>query len=93
MTAFLNGDLDEDIYMEQLEGCIDKSKRNHVCKILKALYCLKQAHRQWHAKVDDFLIGELGFKTSRSYPCLYIKRIGNTIMVIALYVDDLFAGW
>ena len=89
VTAFLNGDLDEDIYMEQPEGCIDESKNDFVCKLLKALYGLKQAHRQWHAKVDDFLIGELGFKTSRSDPCLYIKRIGSTIMLIALYVDDL----
>ena len=83
VTAFLNGDLDEDIYMEQPEGCIDKTKSDHVCKLLKALYGLKQAHRQWHAKVDDFLIGELGFNTSRSDPCLYIKRIDNTIMLIA----------
>ena len=44
---------------------------------------------QCHAKVDDFLIGELGFQTSRSDPCLYIKRVGNTILLIALYVDDL----
>ena len=89
VTAFLNGDLDEDIYMEQPEGCIDKHKSDYVCKLLKALYGLKQAHRQWHAKVDAFLIGELGFETSRSDPCLYIKPIGNTIMLIALYVDDL----
>ena len=89
VTEFLNGDLDEDIYMEQPEGCIDKRKSDHVCKLLKALYGLKHAHRQWHAKVDDFLIGELGFKTSRSDPCLYIKRISNTTMLIALYVNDL----
>ena len=89
VTAFLNGDLDEDIYMEQPEGCIDESKKDFVCKLLKALYGLKQAHRQWHAKVDDFLIGELGFETSRSDSCLYIKRVGNTILLIALYVDDL----
>ena len=67
----------------------DKSKSDHVCKLLKALYGPKQAHRQWHAKVDDFLIGELGFKTSGSDPCLYIKRIGNTTMLIALYIEDL----
>ena len=89
VTAFLNGDLDEDIYMEQPEGCIDENKRDCVCKLAKALYGLKQAHRQWHAKVDDFLIGELGFETSRSDPCLYIKRVQNTIMLVALYVDDL----
>ena len=89
VTAFLNGDLDEDIYMEQPEGCVDKSKPDHVCKLLKAIYGLKQAHRMWHRKIDDFLLVELGFKTSRSDPCLYIKREGDVIMIIALYVDDL----
>ena len=91
VTAFLNGDLDEDIYMEQPDGCIDNSKpkSDFVCKLLKAVYGLKQAHRQWHAKIDDFLIDDLGFKTTRSDPCLYIKRDPSSMMIIALYVDDL----
>ena len=61
------------IYMEQLEGSIDESKTDFVCKLMKALYGLEKAHRQWHAKVGEFLISELGFETSRSDPCLYIK--------------------
>ena len=91
VTAFLNGDLDEDIYMEQPEGYVisSKPKSDFVCKLLKAVYGLKQAHRQWHAKIDDFLIGDLGFMTTRSDPCLYIKRHGSSVMIIALYVDDL----
>lgn len=89
VTAFLNGDLHEEIYMEQPEGCIDKVKPDSVCKLLKAIYGLKQAHRQWHSKIDEFLITELGFNTTRSDPCLYIRRQGNVIMIIALYVDDL----
>ena len=89
VTAFLNGDLDEDIYMEQPEGCIDKTKSDSVCKLLKAIYGLKQAHRQWHSKIVAFLIAELGFTTTRSDPCLYIRRQNNVIMIIALYVDDL----
>lgn len=89
VTAFLNGDLDEDIYMEQPEGCIDRSKRDYVCKLLKAIYGLKQASRQWYKKVDDFLIGELGFTPTRSDPCLYILIVENKMLLIALYVDDL----
>ena len=89
VTAFLNGDLDEDIYMEQPEGCADGTNPDFVCKLLKAIYSLTQAHRKWHYKIDSFLLTELGFKTTRSDPCLYIKREGNSIMIIALYVDDL----
>ena len=89
VTAFLNGDLEEDIYMEQPEGCIDKAQPDSVCKLLRAIYGLKQAHRQWHSRIDEFLIGELGFKTTHSDPCLYIRRQGNVTMIIALYVDDL----
>ena len=89
VTAFLNGDLEEEIYMEQPDGCIDKAKPDSVCKLLKAIYGPKQTHRQWHSKIDEFLIVELGFKTTRSDPCLYIRRQGNVIMIMALYVDDL----
>ena len=89
VTAFLKGDLDEEINMEQPEGCIDKNRPDSVCKLLKAIYGLKQAHRQWQSNIDEFLIVELGFKTTRSDPCLYIRRESNVIMIIALYVDDL----
>ena len=89
VTASLNGDLDEDMYMEQPEGCIDKAQLDSVCKLLKAIYGLKKAHRQWHSKIDEFLIAELGFKTTCSDPCLYIRRQSNVTMIIALYMDDL----
>ena len=75
--------------MEQPDGCIDSVTPEYVCKLIKAIYGLKQAHRQWHKKIDTFLIVELGFKTTRSDPCLYIKRDKSTVMIIALYVDDL----
>ena len=88
-TAFLNVDLEEDIYMEQPEACIDGGKPDFLCKLLKAIYDLKQAHRQWHSKIDSFLISELGSDTNRSDPCLYIKRDRISVMVVALYVDDL----
>ena len=47
-TAFLNGDLDEEIYMEQPEGFVAPGQEKKVCKLVKSLYCLKQAPKQWH---------------------------------------------
>ena len=72
VTAFLNGDRDEDIYMEQPEGFVSGDKPDFVCKLLKALYGLKQAQRRWHTKVDEFLVGDLGFESCPYDPCLYV---------------------
>lgn len=88
-TAFLNGDLDKDVYMEQPDGFKDTSRPNHVCKLEKALYGLKQAPRLWFAKIDTFLISELGFMSSAYDPCLYISRRASSIVIVSLYVDDL----
>jgi Reverse transcriptase (RNA-dependent DNA polymerase) len=88
VTAILNGDLKEDILMEQPEGfgAEDSSK---VCKLVKSSYGLKQAPRQWHAKIDGFLVGVLGFSRNVSDECFYVRIQGGIIAIIALYVDDL----
>jgi len=94
VTAFLNGDIDEEIYMDVPAGFKDPKRPNLVCKLLKALYGLKQAPRMWNAKIDGFLVEGLGFFSSPNEPCVYIKRVrGNVVMIIVLYVDDiLIAG-
>ena len=92
-TAFLHGDLDEEIYMAQPEGFEKSGKEHMVCKLRKSLYGLKQAPRQWYHKFDTFMRSQ-GFKRSNEDPCLYVKkpRDGQLIMLI-LYVDDmLIAG-
>lgn len=89
VTAFLNGDLIEKIYMEQPEGYISKSHPDHVCLLLKSIYGLKQASRQWNAKIHSFLVTDLGFKSAPNEPCLFILKTSTYIIIITLYVDDL----
>ena len=89
VTAFLNGDLQEEIYMEIPQGLRTKENENYVCKLRKALYGLKQAPRQWYAKIHNYLVGSLGFKSSVNDPCLYIRHKLSNLTIIALYVDDL----
>ena len=89
VTAFLNGTLEEEIFMEVPAGFRNSSKPNQVCKLEKALYGLKQAPRQWYAKINSFLISELGFSNCSYEPCLYLKHRSKSIILVALYVDDL----
>ncbi|KAJ0494593.1 putative RNA-directed DNA polymerase [Helianthus annuus] len=91
-TAFLHGDLDEDIYMAQPEGFQAKGKENLVCKLKKSLYGLKQAPRQWYLKFDNFM-GRNGFKRCEMDHCCYLKKFEKSYVILLLYVDDmLIAG-
>ena len=88
ITAFLHGDLDEEIYMQQPEGFVLKGKEHLVCKLLKSLYGLKQSSRQWYQKFDAFMRSQ-GYKHSTEDPCLYVKRQPNgQLIMLILYVDD-----
>lgn len=88
-TAFLNGELDEEIYMEQPEGFATPGQEKKVCKLLKSLYGLKQAPMQWHKKFDQVILAD-GFKINESDKCVYTKfnASGNGV-IICLYVDDM----
>lgn len=87
-TAFLNGDLEEEIYMEQPEG-FSTNPKDKVCLLKKALYGLKQAPRQWNAKVCDAM-RKLLLKQSANEHCLYYRREGNDLLLVAVFVDDFF---
>eukprot|EP00171_Calliarthron_tuberculosum_P002838 IDg2838t1 len=89
ITAFLNGVLKQLIFMEQPEGFISKEHPDHVCKLIKSIYGLKQASREWHEAIDEYLITETSFNTSPHDPCLYVKKDSHSIVIITLYVDDL----
>ena len=88
-TAFLNGDLDEDIYMQIPEGLRNAQNEGMVCKLEKSLYGLKQAPRQWYAKIHHYLVHKLKFLGSDNDPCLYVRKSSENLLIIALYVDDL----
>jgi hypothetical protein len=87
-TAFLNGDLKEEIYMAQPEGCEIKGQENKVCKLLKSLYGLKQAPKQWHEKFDKTMIAD-GFSSFDVDKCVYAKILNDECVIISLYVDDM----
>jgi hypothetical protein len=90
ISAFLNGDLDEEIYMEQPEGFASPGQEDKVCKLQKALYGLKQAAHAWNKKFHALLV-KLGFTRCYSDSGVYIyrRKSGNTVIILILYVDDL----
>jgi hypothetical protein len=88
-TTFLNGEIDEEVYIEQPEGFVIHDEKTHVCKLKKALYGLKQAPRAWYEKMDGFLM-ILGFIKSVVNPNLYYHIVGNEFLILVMYVDYLF---
>jgi hypothetical protein len=90
-STFLNGDLKEEVYMEQLEGFSLKNNTDYVCKMKKALYVLKQAPRSWYYRLDDFL-QDKGFRKGIAGNNLYIKSEGDNLLVVLVYVDDIIFG-
>ena len=87
-TAFLNGDLEEEIYLEQPEGFIVPGQEQKVCRLIKSLYGLKQAPKQWHAKFDKVMLSN-GFKLNECDKCVYVKQTQNCFAILCLYVDDM----
>ncbi|RVW11957.1 Retrovirus-related Pol polyprotein from transposon TNT 1-94 [Vitis vinifera] len=87
-TAFLNGDLDEEIYMEQPEGFSAPGQEKKVCKLVKSLYGLKQAPKQWHEKFDNVMLSH-GFKINECDKCVYVKDTEHGYVIVCLYVDDM----
>ncbi|KAJ0437507.1 putative RNA-directed DNA polymerase [Helianthus annuus] len=87
-TAFLNGNLNEQVYTEQPEGYIKPGEERKVCHLKKALYGLKQAPRAWYSRIDEFFRSN-GFKKCVYEHTLFIKNTKGSKMVVCLYVDDL----
>ena len=87
-TAFLNGELIEDVYMKQPEGFINPKHPNKVCKLNRSIYGLKQASRSWNHCFDK-KIKEFDFIKCDDEPCVYKKASGSIITFVILYVDDI----
>ncbi|GJX64041.1 retrovirus-related pol polyprotein from transposon TNT 1-94 [Tanacetum coccineum] len=87
-TAFLNRDLEEEIYMNQPEGFIAPGQEGKVCRLVKSLYGLKQAPKQWHQKFDHAML-ESGFKINECDKCVYVKDTSSGYVILCLYVDDM----
>ena len=87
-NAFLHGELDKDIYMEQPRGFESKIHPEYVCKLKKALYGLKQAPQAWYEKIGEFLV-QSGFKVAPSDSTLFVKEKESRLVIVLVYVDDL----
>ncbi|KAK9024881.1 hypothetical protein V6N11_064787 [Hibiscus sabdariffa] len=87
-TAFLNGKLEEDVYMTQPEGFVTPENAGKVCKLQRSIYGLKQASRSWNLCFND-AIKEFGFIRNEDEPCVYKKFSGSIVSFLILYVDDI----
>jgi transposase InsO family protein len=90
-SSFLNGELEEEVYIEQPEGFQLSENADYVCKLKKALYGLKQAPRAWYSRLDKYL-QQAGFRKGSADNNLYIKVSQGNILLIEVYVDDIIFG-
>jgi hypothetical protein len=88
-TAFLHGNLEEEIYMEQPDGFKAKGKESLVCRLKKSLYGLKQAPRQWYKKFESFMINH-GYNKTTADHCVFVKKFTDgDFIILLLYVTDM----
>jgi hypothetical protein len=91
-TAFLNGELDEEIYMDQPIGFVAKGQERKMCKLKRSIYGLKQSSRQWYLRFHQAILLN-GFTMIEEDHCVYTKRSKGSFIILSLYVDDiLLAG-
>ena len=90
-SAFLNGFIQEEVYVGQPPGFENFEFPNHVFKLKKALYGLKQAPRAWYDRLSKFLL-EKGYERGMVDTTLFIKNKGKDILLVQIYVDDIIFG-
>jgi hypothetical protein len=87
-SAFLNGELQEEVSMQQPTSFVKEGNEHKVLKLKKAMYGLHQAPRAWNAKLDDTLTS-LGFMRRSSKPVIYTRKNKSSQLIVGIYVDDL----
>nr|GFC98600.1 hypothetical protein [Tanacetum cinerariifolium] len=87
-TAFLNGNLREDVYFSQPDRFVDPDNPNHVYKLKKAQYGLKQAPHAWYDMLSSFLLSQ-DFSKGSVDSTLFIRKNGNDLLLVQIYVDDI----
>jgi hypothetical protein len=82
-TTFLNGIIEEEVYIEKPQGFEVEYRKSHVCKLKKALYGLKQSPRDWYGQIDNFLTS-LGFTKSKEDSNLYFKVMNDDLVILLI---------
>jgi len=90
-STFLNGLLNEEVYISQPPGFKDIEYPDHVYKLKRALYGFKQAPRAWYERLSKFLLDK-GFSRGNVDNTFFIKRKGKNILLVQVYVDDIIFG-
>ena len=90
-STFLNGDLEEEVYIEQPDGFILGNDPNLVCRLKKDLYGIKQAPRAWYYRLDKYL-HQQGFSKGSADSNIYIKIENDKLLILIVYVDDIIFG-
>ena len=90
-SAFLNGPIQELVYVEQPPGFEDHKFPNHIYKVQKVLYGLKEAPRAWYKCLKEFLLKQ-GFEIGKANPTLFTHKVGKDIFMCQIYVDDIIFG-
>ncbi|KAJ8883743.1 hypothetical protein PR048_015597 [Dryococelus australis] len=88
MTAFLNGELIEEVYMQQPNGFVINGIKSKICLLKKAIYGLKQSSKAWYGKMHTVLVA-MGFDCLECEPCLYLNIMDDCTVIIAVYVEDI----
>jgi len=87
-NAFLNGILQEEVYLTQPPGFVDPALPSHVCRLHKSLYGLKQAPRAWYNRLSEFLIS-IGFQASKGNTSLFILSLNGAMIYLLVYIDNI----
>jgi hypothetical protein len=87
-TTFLHGDLEEKIYMKHPQGLVVKGKKDLLCRMKNSMYGLNKSPRMWYQNFDTYILG-LGFTRSKDDHYVYFELVGDHLIYLFLYVDDM----